>query len=176
MNKPFTFEQIYQQNKRRIHYQIHRLNIHDPHQDFFQIGLTAMWHAYEKYDPDRGPMATYFNYTIRHRLLDELRKQKQEQDRQQPLSIPSLHQDPHTPCPTSTLTDLLLDNHQLCKKLKSHLTEKQWKWLKYAILEDMTYKDIAIQENTTTEAVKSWGKQARKKLCTPAIYQLLKEG
>ncbi|MYL55898.1 sigma-70 family RNA polymerase sigma factor [Virgibacillus halodenitrificans] len=171
MNKPFTFEQIYQQNKRRIHYQIHRLNIDDPHQEFFQEGLTAMWHAYEKYDPDKGPMATYFNYTIRKRLLDEIRKQK----RNQTLPIPPLLHEPHTPCPSSSVTDLLLDNHQLCNQIKSHLTEKQWKWLYYAILKDMPYKDIAIQENTTTDAVKSWGRQARKKLFTPAIYQLLKE-
>ncbi|WP_019377550.1 sigma-70 family RNA polymerase sigma factor [Virgibacillus halodenitrificans] len=175
MNKPFTFDQIYQQNKRRIHYQIHRLNIHDPQQEFFQEGLTAMWHAYEKYDPDKGPMATYFNYTIRNRLLDELRKQKREQDKQHTLPAPHPQQDPHTPHHTAALTNLLLDNHQLCNKLKSHLTEKQWKWLKYAIVEDMPYKDIAIQENTTIEAVKSWGRQARKKLFTPAIYQLLKE-
>ncbi|APC49605.1 hypothetical protein BME96_16020 [Virgibacillus halodenitrificans] len=174
MNKPFTFEQIYQQNKRRIHYQIHRLNIDDPHQEFFQEGLTAMWHAYEKYDPDKGPMATYFNYTIRNRLLDELRKQKREQDKQHTLPIHP-QQEPQTPHHTAALTDLLLDNHQLCNKLKSYLTEKQWKWLKYAILQDMPYKDIAIQESTTTEAVKSWGRQARKKLFTPAIYQLLKE-
>ncbi|MYL47143.1 sigma-70 family RNA polymerase sigma factor [Virgibacillus halodenitrificans] len=174
MNKPFTFDQIYQQNKRRIHYQSHRLNIHDPHQEFFQEGLTAMWHAYEKYEPDKGPMATYFNYTIRHRLLDELRKQKREQDKQHTLPIHP-QQEPHTSHQTAALTDLLLDNHQLCNKLKSYLTEKQWKWLKYAILLDMPYKDIAIQENTTTEAVKSWGRQARKKLFTPAIYQLLKE-
>lgn len=69
MTNLLTFEEIYEQNKRRIHYQIHRLNIQSPYEEFFQEGLCAMWHAYEKYNPDKGPMSTYFNYTIRNRLV-----------------------------------------------------------------------------------------------------------
>ncbi|TFJ91220.1 sigma-70 family RNA polymerase sigma factor [Lentibacillus salicampi] len=76
-----TFEEIFKQNERRIHYHIHRLNIHDPHQEFFQEGLVAMWNAYENYQPDQGPMATYFNYTIRNRMIDLIRKQNKEAEK-----------------------------------------------------------------------------------------------
>ncbi|QKY70206.1 sigma-70 family RNA polymerase sigma factor [Lentibacillus sp. CBA3610] len=70
-----TFEEIFNQNERRIYYYIHRLNIQDPHQEFYQEGLVAMWNAYEKYRPEKGPMATYFNYIIRNRMIDLMRKE-----------------------------------------------------------------------------------------------------
>ncbi|MGG4181292.1 sigma-70 family RNA polymerase sigma factor [Virgibacillus pantothenticus] len=73
-NSHITFEEIVKQNERRIYYQLHKLNIRDPHQEFYQEGLVAMWNAYETYQPDKGPMATYFNYTIRNRLIDLIRK------------------------------------------------------------------------------------------------------
>ncbi|WP_115771586.1 sigma factor [Oceanobacillus arenosus] len=61
----FTFEDFFQQNERRIHYYLHKLNIRDPHQEFFQERMIAMWNAYENYEPDKGPLSTYFNFTIR---------------------------------------------------------------------------------------------------------------
>ena len=74
-----SFEEIMKQNERRVHYYIHRLKVNDTHQDFFQEGLVAMWHAYEKYQPNKGALSTYFNYTIRHRLIDLIQKKAKEQ-------------------------------------------------------------------------------------------------
>ncbi|WP_234028515.1 hypothetical protein [Lentibacillus sp. Marseille-P4043] len=45
--KSFEFEEIFEQNKRRIHYHIHKLNIRDPHREYFQEGLCALWNACE---------------------------------------------------------------------------------------------------------------------------------
>jgi len=39
-------------------------------------------------------------------------------------------------------------------------------------MQDMAYKELAILKNTTNDAVKSWGRQARKKLRCPAIRKL----
>ena len=167
MTNLFTFEEIYERNKRRIHYQIHRLSIQDSEKEFFQEGLCAMWHAYEKYNPDKGPMSTYFNYTIRNRLIDLLRKQRNEQSKQANYiqeTLPRYRNNNHPASSSQTpLTDLLLDNPTFYQNLKAHLTEKQWKWLYYAIIKEMPIKDIADQESTTIAAVKSWGQQTRKK-------------
>lgn len=76
------FEEIVAQNKRRTYYQLQRLNLRDPHQEYFQEGLCALWSAYIKYEPDKGPMATYFNYAIRHHLLTHIRKIHLEQNDQ----------------------------------------------------------------------------------------------
>src|SRR5699024_6603210 len=74
-----TIEEIAKQQERRVHYHIHRLSLRDPHEEFLQEGLVAMWNAYEKHEPDKGPLATYFNYTIRNRLIDLIRKKAREQ-------------------------------------------------------------------------------------------------
>ncbi|WP_255695068.1 hypothetical protein [Virgibacillus salidurans] len=37
-----TLEDIFKQNEKRIHYHIHKLNIRDPHQEFYTEGLVAM--------------------------------------------------------------------------------------------------------------------------------------
>ncbi|WP_010531755.1 sigma-70 family RNA polymerase sigma factor [Lentibacillus jeotgali] len=172
MDNRISFEDIYEQNKRRIHYQIHKMNIHDPHQEFFQEGLIAMWRAYETYQPDKGPMATYFNYTIRNRLIDRINKENHQRDiqrkaiqedrtqltdgnhqRQNGMATPLPHE-AHIP----------IDNPNLWNQIKSRLTDNQWKWLYHHVLEGMSYPEIAQAENTTVEAVKSRGKQVKKKL------------
>ncbi|WP_343327858.1 sigma-70 family RNA polymerase sigma factor [Lentibacillus saliphilus] len=169
----FTFEEIFKQNERRIHYHIHRLNIRDPHDEYFQEGLCALWNAYEKYEPDKGPMATYFNFTIKNRLIDRIRKESRASEvdelivaerkneledgnhiSRSTISYPLMNNQKHIP----------LTNDELWLALEKHLTKNQWKWVYYYIVEDWPLKDIAEAEHTTVDAVKSWGKQVRKKL------------
>lgn len=170
--KDFVFEEIFQQNKRRIHYHIHKLHINDPHREYFQEGLCALWNAYEKHEPDKRPMATYFNFTIRNRLVDLMRKQKRDNDNtQQAVSEQKTQIDngnhfrsKEATYPLVGFSDLPINDPTLWRNLKSELTENQWKWVRFYIMDDMAVKDIAIQENTTVDAVKSWGRQVRSKL------------
>ncbi|WP_087974846.1 sigma-70 family RNA polymerase sigma factor [Oceanobacillus rekensis] len=174
MNKDndLSFEEIFKQNERRIYYQMQRLGIYDPSREFYMEGLYAMWVAYKKYQPDKGPLATYFNYTIRNRLIDLLRKkdrilQAEEKSREESktqLMDGNYIRNSHTTYPLPSVSDIQLDDPTQWRQLKSRLTENQWKWVYFYILGDMSVKDIAIQENTTDEAVKSWGKEVRKKL------------
>ncbi|MFC4025226.1 hypothetical protein ACFOUV_15630 [Oceanobacillus longus] len=70
----------------------------------------------------------------------------------------------HASYPIPNVPDIVLDDPFQWRQLKSQLTENQWKWIYFHILGNMSIKDIFNQENTTPEAVKSWGKQVRKKL------------
>ena len=70
------FEEILKQNERRIYYHMHRLGI----RDFYAGGLFALWMAYKKYEPDKGPLATYFNFMIRNRLIDKIRQESRVQE------------------------------------------------------------------------------------------------
>lgn len=168
----FSFEEILKQNERRIRYHIHRLNIQDPHQDFFQEGLCALWNAYEKYEPDKGPMATYFNYTIRNRLIDRIRKEvridknnhRVVQEKQRELNNGNHVRRTELMYPILNHVNLPIDDYKLWDKLKNELTANQWKWVDYYIINDLSIKEIAKIEGVTEEAVKSWGKQVRKKL------------
>lgn len=168
----FTFEEIFEQNERRIHYHLHKLNIRDPHHEFFQEGLIGMWKAYEQYQPNKGPLGTYFNFMIRNRLIDSIRKESRRmekevlasKDEEAAFDTEIFQKTNNSTLEDSSLEESLKHNPDLWKHIKGLLTEKQWKWLKYYIIEDLTIKEIAEQEEVSVEAVKGWAKEARKKL------------
>lgn len=168
----FTFEEIFTQNEKRIHYYINRLHIQDNNEDFYEEGLVALWDAYTTYEPDKGPMATYFNYTIKNRLIDRIRKENSITEKlvHYKLENKYLYNEGNYVCGQASNTsipgkeDIFIDNAQLWEQLEINLTEKQWKWVKYAIIGELSMKEIASKENVSVEAVKSWGKEVRKKL------------
>lgn len=171
-NNSFTFEDIFKQNERRIHYHIHKLNIRDPHQDFFQEGLVALWNAYKTHEPDKGPMATYFNFTIRNRLIDKVRKDTRLTENDEKVIMNNMKElgdgnhfsTSETVYPLVDTSDIPVHDSYLWNRLKDNLTTNQWKWVDYYIVKDMSIKEIANLENKSEDAVKSWGRQARKKL------------
>lgn len=179
----FTFEEIFEQNERRIHYHLHRLNIRDPHQEFYQEGLIAMWSAYRNYQPDKGPLSTYFNFIIRRRLIDLIRKESKRLEKEilasteeEPSFEASLYQQASdTYSPELSVGRNIIKDETLWQHIRNSLTEKQWKWVQYYILEGMTLKEIARKEDVSVEAVKSWAKEAKKKLRHVDFEQLLKD-
>ncbi|WP_188454815.1 sigma-70 family RNA polymerase sigma factor [Virgibacillus oceani] len=166
------FGEIFLQNKRRIYYQIHKLNLDDPHEEYYQEGLCAMWNAYENYQPDKGMMSTYFNYVIRNRLIDLNRKKKRDKqaesivvrEKMQLLHEGNKRHNGPNAYPVVPVLYNIMDNPELLQRIRALLTENQWKWVHFHIILDMAIKDIAAQENTTVDAVKGWGRQVRKKL------------
>ncbi|MEN1968544.1 sigma-70 family RNA polymerase sigma factor [Lentibacillus sp. N15] len=174
-----SFEDIFKQNERRIHYQIHKLNIQDPHNEFYVEGLYAMWCAYKKYRPDQGVMSTYFNFTIRNRLIDMLRKKKRENQHQktfiqhEKLKIDDGNHDCKTNLPIPDDSGVEMWDDVFWQKVRAMLTDNQWKWVKYHIIGDMLLTDIAEQEGVTVDAVKSWRKTAKKRLENAGIRDFL---
>src|SRR5699024_7758657 len=181
MDNKLSFEEIFEQNERRIHYQIHKMNIRDPHQEFFQEGLVALWNAYETYQPDKGHMATYFNYMSRNRLRDYMRRENRpHENQQQAIQAQKIqdtdgnhHRGTEASNPIVNERSFPLDDASHWKHIKSQLTENQWKWVYGYIIQEMPYKEIAEQENTTVDAVKSWGKQVRKKLKNTQLREIM---
>ncbi|QKY68414.1 RNA polymerase sigma factor [Lentibacillus sp. CBA3610] len=120
-------------------------------------------------------MSTYFNYVIRNRLIDLIRKETKEQEKQRmslqkhqaELEDGNYYRGGST-TDRNKLTRVAEDNgmyhSDFWEDVKKDLSEKQWKWVKYFIIEDMSVQEIAEQEGVSVEAVKSWGKAARRKL------------
>ena len=162
-NEKVPFEEIIKQNERRIYYYIHKLNVKDPHQEFYQEGLVAMWNAYNTYQPDKGPLETYFNYMIRNRMIDLLRKKNREQhadevvlqEEIQKIDLGNHTRKQETPTLIHDQTEIPITDIYFWKQVKNMLTTNQWKWIYYYIIEDMTIKEITIQEGVSAEAVKS---------------------
>ncbi|WP_404454928.1 sigma-70 family RNA polymerase sigma factor [Virgibacillus necropolis] len=177
-----TFEDIFEQNKRRIHYHIHKLRINDPHQEFYQEALFAMWNAYKTYQPDKGIMSTYFNYTIHNRLIDLLRKKTREQEHEDVCvqEIGNRTYNSNRIRKNNTLipdfTDIPIDDFStlLWEQVRSLLTENQWKWVYHYIILNMSVKEIAEQEGVTIDAVKSQGKRVRKKLREAGLREMVR--
>lgn len=69
-----NFDELVEQNERKVPYQVHKLRQDAPYQRLFHEGLFAKWYAYKKYKPHEGVLSTYFNYAIRERLINRVRK------------------------------------------------------------------------------------------------------
>lgn len=162
------FEEVFEQNEKRIHYHIHRLGIRDPNQEFYSEGLYTMWLAYQKYNPNKGPLGTYFNYTIRNRLIDMLRKETREQEKKAYVEEKEKQRmdgaAEEQKCAAGKTPGSDVEVREMWQEVKAQLTAKQWDWVYYYIIQDMSLKEIAEKKGVSVEAVKSWGKEARKKL------------
>lgn len=169
-NKPFTFEDIFKQNENRIYYHMHRLGIRDADGEFYAEGLYAMWLAYKRYEPDKGPMSTYFNHIIRYRLIDLMRKKIQEKEKEQDFldieksSLTDGNQSSASTAPLPPISEIPVTDVKYWEDVLSSLTVNQRKWVYYAVIRDWSLQEIAEQEGVTVDAVKSWARQARKKL------------
>ncbi|MFD2043068.1 sigma-70 family RNA polymerase sigma factor [Ornithinibacillus salinisoli] len=177
-NNQFTFEEIFKQNENRIHYYIHKLEINDTHKEFYVEGLYAMWLAYKKYQPDKGPMSTYFNYMIKNRMIDLIRTKGRDIEKAEIIiqeeTINQDHGNRHaaTYLPIVTPKEITVEDHTIWEQVKEMLTDNQYKWIYYAIIQELPQKEIAEIEGVSVDMVKSWGREARKKLRASGIYQV----
>src|SRR5690625_238255 len=179
------FETFFTMNKNRIYYQIHRLNIpKELHEKFYTEGIVALWQAYKEYDATKGNVGTFINYRIRYRLIDLLRKKARQQERQEQIIDEQKRQltdGNHSRQSSLPLIDPTVDyidipcehNREFWTFVKSQLTKKQWKWVKYFIIADLSIKEIMEIENVTADAVKGWGQAVRKKLRRKEIKETL---
>ena len=169
--KEKTFEEIFKENERRIHYHIHKLRIKDPYNEFYVEGIHAMWNAYKTFQPEKGTLSTYFNYMMRYRLIDLLEKKTGEKKKlERIVQEESLKYDDGNRMRTAKLPVIdpvgvrVKEEHSLWQGVRKRLTEKQWKWVYYYIILEMPMKAIAVKEGVSVDAVKGWGREARRKL------------
>jgi RNA polymerase sigma factor (sigma-70 family) len=168
--KDFTFEEIFKQNENRIHYHIHKLGIRDTHREFYMEGMYALWQAYKKYQPDKGPMSTYFNYIIRNRLIDMLRKEVRTVKKDElvvqgkMLQCETGNRNARTGVKLMEFDGMTLEDDSLLEKVASIMTEKQMKYVVGFIVNGLSIREIAEQEGVTEDMVKGWGREARRKL------------
>ena len=173
-DKKFTFEDIFKQNEKRIHYHIHKLGIRDPHQEYFVEGIYALWTAYKKFEPNKGPMSTYFNYTIRNRLIDMIRKEEREREKkvrmldEAVIKFDSGNRNVRKNMLIQDEWNEAMDRNimleEVMDKLPSILTENQMKWVIGFCLGGLTVQELAEREGVSEDAVKSWGREARMKM------------
>lgn len=157
--------------ERRIYYHIHRLRIpYAFHEEFYAEGMVALWQAYESYDESLGELDTHLNSALNFHFIDLIRKNKRSSDAQ--LNVKAELIQNFETGNKLTRTNQLLLNHPIVQvrdnslwiNVKQLLSKRQWTWLYNYVVKEYSLKEIAENEDVSLEAVKSWAKEARKKL------------
>ncbi|WP_157950908.1 sigma-70 family RNA polymerase sigma factor [Peribacillus acanthi] len=133
---------------------IQSLGIYKNKDEYFQIGLIALWEATEKYDSSKGGFTTFAYSIIRGRILNHLRKEHRYETCN-PTYDPQVEE---YYSQLSYLPEYLQE--EIVWQYCYHLTENQKKWIKGGILERKGIKEIAVEHHVSVETVKSWRKLA----------------
>jgi len=154
-----SFEQISTQYTPMIYKIISSLNIYMNKDEFFQIGLIALWEAYERFEPEKGNFTNYAYTFIKGRLLREMNHSNRHIENTCPVNEEFLDfiEDEFSTCPLEE--DILLSYCQA-----GALTENQTKWVLYTCIKELNVKEIAELEQVSLTAVKKWRAGARENL------------
>ncbi|MBU8916024.1 sigma-70 family RNA polymerase sigma factor [Bacillus sp. FJAT-29953] len=152
-----SFDKIAEQYKPMIHKIINSLHLYKDKEEFYQHGLIALWEASQRFNPKKGNFINYAYAFIRGRLLVELSKMAQVEERfvcQEEGFWETVH---------NMQPDRTLERENLLSYCKM-LTPNQQKWLLYTFWEGLSIKEIAELEKVTVSAVKQWRTGAREKM------------
>ncbi|WP_163103343.1 sigma-70 family RNA polymerase sigma factor [Peribacillus alkalitolerans] len=149
-----TFETLVESCSPLINSIIHSIGIYKNKEEYFQIGLIALWEAYEKYDSRKGSFTTFAYSVIHGRILNHLRKEYRYDSCN--ISADPQVQDYYTQL--SYFPEYLQE--EIIWQYCAGLTDKQKQWIKGSILEGKGIKEIALEHNVSIETVKSWRKLA----------------
>jgi RNA polymerase sigma factor (sigma-70 family) len=131
------------------------MNIHTNIDEYYQIGLIALWEAHKRYDPTKGKFSSFAFKKIHWAIVSEMRRQIKIQNGQCSLTDKLLH----------TLQTEENDFYEeTYKEWLSLLTSCQQKWLIGYIFSGKTLKEIAEEEGVSVNTVKQWRIAAIKKL------------
>src|SRR5699024_8225269 len=143
------------------------VNLHD---EFYIVVIVALWKAYQELDASEGHPGTFLKYRIRFRLIDLLRKKKRDEEKEEAFmqnsntELTNAARHRHSNTPLVEIPDIPVSYAALWHNIHQQLTTNQWKWVYYFIIADLSIKEIMEIENVTADAVKGWGRSAKKKL------------
>ncbi|MET3193289.1 sigma-70 family RNA polymerase sigma factor [Bacillus sp. OAE603] len=79
--KPKSFEDCLIQYSPMVKSLIKTLRIYKNYEDYYQVGLVALWHAYEHFEEKKGSFSNHAYTTVRGHLLNEMTKQSKYDQR-----------------------------------------------------------------------------------------------
>ncbi|MGO4889624.1 sigma-70 family RNA polymerase sigma factor [Anaerobacillus sp. MEB173] len=152
-----TFDEVAKKYQPIILKQLKVLKVYKNYDEFYQIGLIALWEAYERFDPAKGKFSTLAILYVRGKMLTMLQKEGRYQE---------------THCYANEDMEQQLVDHCIPTLLEREIIEsyiaplsvKEKIWVTEAIINDKSTLDIATEYNVPLSTVKSWRKYALKKL------------
>lgn len=76
-----SFEQLAEQYTPMIYKIMHSLHIYKDQEEFFQLGLIALWEASRRFDASKGKLTSYAYMYIKGYLLMELKKCRKNEEK-----------------------------------------------------------------------------------------------
>ena len=156
--KHMNFEQLSAQYSNMIHSIIHSLHIYKDHDDFYQIGLIALWNASENFDEEKGKFSTYAYSFIKGRILTYLKKEKLQEER-------------YLSAPEEDSQEMGYDVQFLEKEnLVSyfhHLSDKEKQWVILRFYDVLSNRQIAEKWNVKVSTVRACERRAMSKFVHP---------
>lgn len=142
---------------------IHSLHIFKNKDEFYQIGLIALWDAQQNFNPEAGNFLAYAYSYIRGRMLSQLSKETKHIER---LSYPNELFWEYVKDDTihHTINDLI----PYCY----NLTKQQRRWVIHSFYYNRTQKEIAAFENVSISTVKGWKTVALAKIKKAILEEL----
>lgn len=123
MCSDLEFEVIHQQFEPMIYHAMKSLSIYKDKEDFYQIGCIGLWEAVLRFDKGKGAFKSYaYSYIIGHMKM-ALSKEKTEEERDRKVEEYWVLDEPCDGGISAALWEPVI------KKLSSHLTENQMKWV-----------------------------------------------
>ncbi|MEC2057564.1 sigma-70 family RNA polymerase sigma factor [Peribacillus psychrosaccharolyticus] len=154
------FSDIVEQYTPMINRIIRSLMIYKDQDDYFQIGLIALWDAYSLYDPEKGSFLSIAYSMVKGRILHGLRDEAKT----------NLLVSPFEPGSGQIEETLITEDkplqHEYLLAYCEGLTESQKNWVLLTFDAQLSISEIAVQQNVTIAAVKSWRRSTLKKLKT----------
>lgn len=153
-HKIMEFDQLVERYSKMIQGIIKSLTIYKDHDDFFQIGLIALWDAANLYDEKKGKFSTYAFSFIRGRMLMFLKQQKKHELEQSVINENHLQK--------LVYEEPFLEKDDLFACF-AYLTEKEKRWVLLRFYHGLSNSDIAKMEKMNLKTVNSCGKRAMAK-------------
>ncbi|WP_338470779.1 sigma-70 family RNA polymerase sigma factor [Niallia sp. XMNu-256] len=150
-----NFEQLAAQYSNMIHSIIHSLHIYKDHDEFYQIGLIALWNAYENFDEAKGRFSTYGYRFIKGRMLNHLKKEKKQEDYCSAISEEVWLGFGYEAC--------FLERETLLGYFY-RLTDKEQQWVLLRFYEGLSNSEIADRLDLKVTSVRSCERRAMRKL------------
>lgn len=152
------FEGIVKQYDKMIYSIIHSVNIYKNVDHYYSVGLQALWEARMKFKEERASFTTFAYSIIRGRILTELRREKYWNDKNINMSqhlFESLYE--------CGYVEAYLQKEAVLSYCH-HLTENQKRWVIHTFFYEHSLDEIASIYSVSKDAVKSWRRDALKKL------------
>ncbi|OAT80893.1 RNA polymerase subunit sigma-24 [Bacillus sp. MKU004] len=152
-----AFESVVYQYRNMIHKIIHSLHIYKNQDDFYQIGLVALWEAHQRFLPEKGEFAPFAYTYIKGRILTSLTSERRN-DEKNVVQEEEFWDQIKEEMKIEALPKEIVNSY--C----SGLTENQKKWVQYTCLYMLTVREIAELEGVSLSAVKKWRQGAKNKI------------